>query len=378
MAERAARSRIRRVHVLAFRDLDHPEAGGSEVHATHVCAELAAAGLEVTLRTSAVPGAPEEIRRGSVRVVRRGGRLGVFPGASWDEGRHRLGPSDGIIEVFHGIPFLTPLWARRTPQVAVIHHVNIGNWHNLLAFPGSAVGHVIERFVVPRAYRRRELITLAASPRAEVLRAYRSDPARTRIGSCGVDPAFSPGGKKADEPLVVAVARMMPAKAIPELVAAFALARRDVPDARLVLVGDGPARPEVEAAVRARHLTDAVELAGHVDLDGLVDWYRRAWVVASASTREGYGLTFIEAGACGTPAVASRIDGHVDAIVDGTTGLLGDDTAQIGTGLARVLREADLRARLGAGARARAAEHRWDHTAHVILGALCDDADRRR
>jgi glycosyltransferase involved in cell wall biosynthesis len=378
MAARAARSGLQRIHVLTFRDLEHPEAGGSEVHAAHLCADLAAAGLEVTLRTGAVPGLPEEVARAGVRVVRRGGRLGVFPSAARDERRGRLGPADGLIEVFHGVPFFAPWWARRTPQVSIVHHANLGNWRNLLPFPGSAVGYLAERCAVPRAYAHRELITIAESSREEVLEAYRADPARVRVAWCGVDPMFSPGGERSADPLVVTVARLMPAKAVPDLVAALALVRRSVPGARLVVVGEGPARPAIEAAALAHGVADAVELVGYVAPKELVGWYRRAWVVASASQREGYGLTITEAGACGTPSVVTRIPGHLDAVDDGVSGLLVDGIQGLADALARVLADDDERARLAQGALAHAAPFRWDRSAQTILDALCDDADRRR
>jgi glycosyltransferase involved in cell wall biosynthesis len=364
--------------MLTFRDLDHADAGGAEVHASHVCAELAAAGLSVTLRTGAVPGQPEEIERRGVRVVRRGGRLGVFPSAARDERSGRLGPVDGIIDVFHGVPFFAPVWARRTPQVGIVHHVHLGVWHHLLPAPGAAVGHLVERLAVPAAYRHRELVTVAGSTRLEVLRHYRADPARLRVAHSGVAPAFSPGGDRSPDPLVVSVARLMPQKAVPALVAAFAQVHAVVPRARLAIVGEGPERASVEAAVRAHGLQGAVELVGFVPEAELVGWYRRAWAVASASLREGYGLTLTEAAACGTPAVARRISGHVDAVDDGISGLLADDEAGIAEALIRILTDAGLRERLGRGALAHAAPFRWERSAQVIFEALCDDADRRR
>ena len=112
--------------------------------------------------------------------------------------------------------------------------------------------------------------------------------------------------------------------------------------------------------------------------DELVDWYRRAWVVASASLREGFGLTLTEAAACGTPAVARRIPGHVDAVVDGRTGLLADDVPGLADALAQLLDDRALRERLGAAALEHARPLRWERTRPRSLDALCDDADRRR
>ena len=87
----------------------------------------------------------------------------------------------------------------------------------------------------------------------------------------------------------------------------------------------------------------------------LLDLYRRAWAVVSASAYEGWGLTITEAAACGTPAVASPIDGHLDAIDDGHSGLLAEPGPDMEAALDMVLSNAIVRRRLEVGARQRAA-----------------------
>ncbi len=83
-------------------------------------------------------------------------------------------------------------------------------------------------------------------------------------------------------------------------------------------------REDLEAQVREARAESWIALPGRVDETEKIDLYRRAWVLASASAREGWGMTITEAAACGTPAVATRVPGHADAVVDGTTGLLAD------------------------------------------------------
>src|SRR6202161_1637347 len=79
LASIAAEAGLRRIHFVAWRDLDDPEAGGSELHAHKIASRWAQAGLDVTVRTSAVPGRAALAARHGYRVERRSGRYAVFP-----------------------------------------------------------------------------------------------------------------------------------------------------------------------------------------------------------------------------------------------------------------------------------------------------------
>ena len=89
-------------------------------------------------------------------------------------------------------------------------------------------------------------------------------------------------------------------------------------------------------------------------------------------------MTITEAAACGTPAVATRIAGHADAIVDERTGLLVDDPTELGAAIERVLADDALRASLSAGALAHASRFTWAATARGTLEVLANEALRRR
>jgi glycosyltransferase involved in cell wall biosynthesis len=162
------------------------------------------------------------------------------------------------------------------------------------------------------------------------------------------------------------------------LIKIVAEVRQRHPDAELTIVGEGYDRDLLDELVRDLDAESWVTFAGRLTDDELVDLYRRAWVVASASSHEGWGMTLTEAAACGTPAVATRIAGHLDAVADGTGGLLADDEREFVAHLDRVLRDGAFRAELGRGAVAHAERFTWGATALGTLSVLAAEAKRAR
>ena len=369
----AAEAGIRRIHMLSWRDLDDVEAGGSELHAANVAKVWAEAGLDVTLRTSYAQGHPARISRDGYRVIRRAGRYLVFPRAIGSELAGRHGERDALVEIWNGVPFFSPLWARG-PKVVLLHHVHAQMWKMVLGDDSPALaafGDTLERRIAPLAYRRTRIVTLSESSKDDIVGQLHLAPSRVDVVPPGVDPMFRPGGRRSARPLVLAVGRLVPVKRYDLLLRAVALARASQPQLRLTIVGEGYERRALDAVVRELDAESWVTFAGHVSDAELVKLYRQAWLTASASAREGWGMWITEGGACGTPAVATRIPGHIDAIADGVTGLLVDETVEaLGAGIARVVADDAWRARLGAAAVERAAGLTWDATALGILRAL--------
>ncbi|HXQ90337.1 MAG TPA: glycosyltransferase family 4 protein [Acidimicrobiales bacterium] len=382
---RASDVGLRRVQVLAWRDLDDPEAGGSERHAHHVASRWADAGLDVVVRTSVAPGHPAVAERDGYRVLRKGMRHTVFPRTALSGLVGRRGRPDGLVEIWNGMPFFSPVWAR-CPRIVFLHHVHAEMWQMVLRPWHARVGEFIERRVAPPLYRTTRIVTLSESSRHEIVAMLKLRPSRVSVVPPGVDPRFSPGGVRSPQPLVVAVGRLVPVKRFDLLVEALADVRRRVPDLRAVIVGEGYERPRLEAQRQALGAESWLALPGALDDAEVLDLYRRAWVLASTSQREGWGMTVSEAAGCETPAVVSRIAGHIDAVEDGVSGLVanilsgrpraGDPapTAAWADALEAVLADGALRERLGRGARRRAQQLTWEATAAGTLNALVEEA----
>src|ERR1700730_7958117 len=353
----AKAARLRRIHVLAWRDLADVEAGGSELHAAAIAALWAEAGIDVTIRTSYAQGHLPDARRDGYRVVRRAGRYLVFPRAVVAELAGRHGPRDALVEIWNGMPFWSPLWCRG-PRVVFCHHVHGPMWSMVLPPNLARLGETVERRVAPPVYRGSTIVTLSESSRRELIDELGFRPARVRVVPPGIDRRFTPGRQKAPHPLVVAVGRLMPVKRFDVLIDVMARVRTRVADAQLVIVGEGAEHDHLVSRIEEHNAADWVTLAGRVGDDDLVSLYRRAWLVASAPAAPGWGMTITEAAACRTPAVVTDIGGHRDAVVAGVTGVLAAPE-RLGHEIASVLADGPRRQRLADAALARAATFTW-------------------
>jgi len=373
ISDLATRAGLRHVHMLAWRDLDDDEAGGSEVHAHNIASIWTQAGVRVTMRTSFAVGRPPVAVRDGYTVSRRGSRYSVFARSPLAEVLGRLGPCDALVEIWNGVPFLSPLWWHG-PTSVWLHHVHGPMWGQTLPAPAARFGNLLEERLAPPFYRRVPVVTLSPSSKEELVDELGFDRDHVTVIPPGVDPYFSPGGARSPTPLAVAVGRLAPVKDFPRLVRVMAGVRRHVPDAELVIVGEGYSRPEIEQVVRSVGGQDWVHLPGRISDDELRDLYRRSWVTVSASTREGWGMTLTEAAACGTPTVATDIAGHADAVAAGRSGLLRRTDGDLADAITAVLTDVALRSELQDGALARAAELTWEGAALANFAVLADDA----
>ena len=163
----------------------------------------------------------------------------------------------------------------------------------------------------------------------------------------------------AGRPTVTVVANLHPYKGHARLLHAMRSVRATLPEARLVLVGDGMERARLEHLTQELGLQDAVVFAGRVEDPR--PFVGDAHVVALASDHEGFPNALLEAMAMGRPVVATRTGGIPELVRDGEDGFLTRvDPSDIARKLIEILRDADLRERLGSSARMRAETFGWD------------------
>lgn len=182
------------------------------------------------------------------------------------------------------------------------------------------------------------------------------DPARARLGI--------PGGR----PLLLAVRNLVPRMGLDNLLDAMPTVIRALPEARLIIAGDGPLREDLQAHARRLGLGERVRFVGFVPEDRLPDHYRAAdLVVMPSRALEGFGLTTVEALACGTPVVGTPVGATPEILTPLDPCLVTDDaTAEaIAAGILRVVGSlpGDLRERARAHVLAR---YRWEAVAEDL------------
>ncbi|MFI1200144.1 glycosyltransferase [Streptomyces sp. NPDC020883] len=381
--------RGRHVVVCNWRDGRHPQAGGAELYCEETARELRRAGAQVTFLTARPRGTARREHTDHGAVVRGGGRSTVYLFVLLWLLRHRRSV-DGVIDSQNGIPFFTPLVVpRRTPVVLLIHHVHQGQFALWFPPPLAALGRWLENRGSGLVYGRRAICAVSPSTRTEVrgrlaLRGpvhfapagLTPDSVATGVSSAST---ATPPRQRATRPRIVCVGRLVRQKRVDCLVRAMFALRREVPDVELHIVGDGEVYDGLRALVDDLGLDNTVVLHGRVaaeDRDALVE---SAWITASASRAEGWGLSVMEAAAAGIPAVAFDVPGLRDTIRHGVTGWLLEPEADLAAGLAKALRAVETpqeAARWEADCRAWAARFTWTATGGHLLAVLTAEEHR--
>ncbi|MGW0162280.1 glycosyltransferase family 4 protein [Mycobacterium sp. NPDC003323] len=376
---------VRRVLLLCWRDTGHPQGGGSEAYLQRIGSQLAATGLDVTLRTARYPGARRRDVVDGVTVSRGGGPYSVYvwAGLSMVAARVGLGPlrrarPDVVIDTQNGIPFLARL-AYGTRSILLVHHCHREQWPVAGRRTGR-FGWFVESRLSPRLHRHNQYVTVSL-PSARELTELGVTPERIAVVRNGLDeaPEATLTAPRSRTPRVAVLSRLVPHKQIEDALDAIALLRKDIPDLHLEIVGGGWWRERLIDHAAALGITDAVTFHGHIDDAAKHAVVQRCWVHLMPSRKEGWGLAVIEAAQHGVPTIGYRGSGGLtDSIVDGVTGLLVDGPGELAEGLRRLLADPVLREELGAKARARSAEFSWVLSADAMRTVLDEVAGGRR
>ncbi|MBE0447828.1 MAG: glycosyltransferase family 4 protein [Actinobacteria bacterium] len=366
-----------RILIFNWRDITHPQAGGAEKF-IHEIGKRLAKEHEVTLWCGKYKGCKGAEEIDGIKIIRNGSkfRVGVFDPtiyvlAGLDYlSKLRKKRFDVVIDSISGLPFFTPLFAKEL-KIAILHHLNRGIFFKEVSFPAALISYFGER-AIPALYRNVRFITVSESSREELINLGIS-PSKIAIVYNGVDSSlFSKNYEKNDYPHVIYFGRLKRYKRLDLLIRSMKLVIKEVPDAKLTIAGSGDAEKELMTLISDLDLKDSVIFRGYVDEEEKAELLGSAWAFVSPSSKEGWGITVLEANACGTPAIAYDVPGLRDSIIDGKTGLLVEsgDVRVLAEAIVKVLEDRELRKRLGENALRWAKRFSWDDSAMQFLKIL--------
>lgn len=331
----------RRVVVVNWRDLDHRQAGGAEIYAWQYARALRDGGAEVRFVTARDAGQSAHEVVDGIEVHRGGTRTGFIPFALGWLLRHRR-DVDAVIDPSCGLPSFSPLvLRRRTPVLLVVHHVHQAQFTAHFPAPVAAFGRWLERVLMRRVYARRTTAAVSASTATEMRRqlGWTGD---IRILANGADlPSYD--GEQAsakDADRIAVLGRLVTHKRVDLVLEALAACRDRAAlagrDLRVDVIGQGPERDRLVARAAELGLADRVVLHGYLpaaDKDRLL---ARAALHVCASDAEGWGQAVIDAAGWGVPTLARDVPGLRDSILEGESGWLVPDDADLGVVVARL------------------------------------------
>jgi len=360
-----------KILVLNWQDISNPLAGGAEVHLHEVFERIARKGHDVTLYCSSYPGAKAEENMRGIRVIREGGRyLFNYRVVYRYLTRFRKDGYDLVVDDMNKIPFFTPLYVRE-PLYVVTHHMFGKSIFLEVPWPLAAYVYWTEKagFGLCRS-RKIPFIVGSPSTKGELLERDFPSAQVEIINYCVDHDIHNPDqAKRSSTPLIGYFGRLKKYKSVEHLLHAFSAVVRQLPSVRLVIVGEGDNRSALERLAQELGIAGNVQFTGFVSEREKVEWLQKVWFAVNTSSKEGWGLTVIEANACGTTVVASNVPGLRDAVKDGETGILYEfgNIAELSSTIMRLLQDIPLRNALAAKAYEWASTFDWDRAAERTL-----------
>jgi len=319
-----------RILALNYRDRTHPLAGGAEVHLHKIFGRLVELGHSVTLFTTnyLLPSDSKEKKFAlanevidGIEVIRCGGDL-LFPlnCISKVPKLVKKFKPDIIYEDLNKLPLFSPC-VTKVPKLIQILHLWKFSIFKEASFPVALAVWLSER-IIPLVYKNCRFATISPSGKKELTEL---GIAKEKISViyCGMESIYFENEKIRDKsPYFLWLGRFRKYKGVWVAFEAFKIFAKKHPDVKLLFAGSGPEEAKMRLKAKEWGLEDRVEILGLVSEEQKIELMSKALGILQTSYKEGWGLTVIEAAACGTASIASNVSGLCDSVKDKETGLL--------------------------------------------------------
>jgi len=355
--------------VLNWRDMEHPEAGGAEVHFIELFSRLVNKGHSVTLLTTRFKGSSKSAIQRGVEVL-RSGRTYTF---NWEapflvKKLLKQKSYDCVIDDVNKLPFFTSLWFPKVKCGSFFHHL-LGKTVFGLTNPPMALYVYLMEKLYPWGYKRVPCCAVSKSTAAELIEKGFTEENITIIENSINTNHYCPDNNVSKEKnLLLYVGRLKKYKRVDAVFEAMNVLKKQGYLLRFVIAGSGDDLARLKKRCKELELEDRVEFNGFISEEKKIDLLRSAALFVNPSEKEGWGITNVEAAACGTAVVANNAPGLRESVIDNQTGLLykENDVESLSAAIKKLLDDNELAKKFGEQGRLWAETFSWDTSAQKV------------
>lgn len=313
---------MKKILWLTWKDLKHPQSGGAEIVDNEIAKRLVKNGYQVIFLTSKFKNCLEKESIDGYQVIRLGGRFSVYWAVYRYFKKHLAAWPDLIIEEVNTMPFFSKFYSHK-PTMLLFYQLCREKWLHEMFWPLSWIGYMIEPLYL-KFIKNLWTITVSESTKKDL---EKNGFLKQRIGlmRLGLSQDFHRCPKIAkDKSLILGLGSVRPSKKTLDTIRAFEIVKKEIPRAKLIIAGklNGYYGRKVLRTIRKSKYTRSIKYRGFVNQKEKIKLLARANILAAPAIKEGWGLVISEANSQKTPAVAYKISGFQDSVIDNQTGLL--------------------------------------------------------
>ncbi len=361
-----------KILVINWQDIKNPNGGGAEVHFHEIFKRIAAKGHQVDLFCCGDSSLADLEVIDDINIIRRGSRNTfnfIVPKVYKDV--FSKNKYDIIIDDINKIPFYTPLYVKE-PLLALSHHFFGASIFREASIPAGLYVNLAE-FMMKFIYYNTKFAVVSQSTLDDFIkRGY--DKSNFKIITNAISHSEYPMkiGKKNDEFTITYFGRLKKYKSVDHLLRAFAIVKKLHDNCKLSIIGRGDYRGELERLAKELKIDDKIIFHGFVDDVTKNELLCNSHIVVNTSLKEGWGITNIEANACGTPVLSANVPGLRDSVRNGVSGLLYEygNIEEMAVKLKFLIDNKSELSKMENGAVEWAKQFSWDKSAEEMLNYI--------
>jgi glycosyltransferase involved in cell wall biosynthesis len=364
--------------IFNWQDIKNPLGGGAEVHLHQIFSRIAKMGHNVQLISCEIPDEPKDEVIDEINIYRHGSRNTFnFHVPKLYKKFSKEKKYDIVIDDINKIPFYTPLYVKE-PILAIAHHL-FGSSIFREASLVSGLYVYLSEMLLSTIYFKTPFSVVSKSTLDELLKkGFKKEQFDIVHNAIDQDHLPMEIGEKSKVPIITYFGRLKKYKSPDHLLEAFAGITSEFPTAELHIAGRGDFEPELRKLTEKLNISNKTLFYGYITEEEKINLLSKSHLVVNTSMKEGWGITNLEANACGTPVICADSPGLRDSIKKDQSGDLYKygEIKQLNKLLLKYLRNNELLKKLEQGSIEWAKRFSWDKSANEMLEIIYKTINR--